>query len=59
MAEMLWTGLAFCGLAIIAYGILLFFAMPAAGIFVAMTGLALMNIGLRTADLVSSGLAAL
>ncbi|MGH7848376.1 MAG: hypothetical protein ACREQW_24825 [Candidatus Binatia bacterium] len=50
---------ALCGLGIIAYGIFLFFAMPAAGIFVAMTGLVLVNIGLRKTDVVNRRLTAL
>lgn len=50
------------GLAIIVYGTFLFFALPApsaAGIFVAMTGLVIVNVGLKRTVLVNERLKAL
>ena len=59
MVEILWTVLALCGFAIIVYGVFLFFALPAAGVFVAMTGLLIVNVSLRRTVLLNERLNAL
>ena len=59
MIEILWTVLALCGLAITAYGLFLFFALPVAGVVVVMTGIVIASVGLRKIDLVNEGLNAL
>ena len=56
MVEILWTVLALCGFAIIVYGVFLFFALPAAGVFVATTGLVIVNVSLRRTALLNEGL---
>ena len=56
MVEILWTVLALCGFAKIVYGVFLFFVSPAAGVFVAMTGLVIVNVSLRRTALLNERL---
>ena len=47
MVEILETLLALCGLAMVAYGIALFVALPAAGVFVAFAGVIIVHVALK------------
>ena len=59
MVEILWTVLSLCGVAIAVYGVFLFFAVPAAGVVVTMTGIVVSSVGVRKNDLLNARLAAL
>jgi hypothetical protein len=59
MVEIFWTVITLCGLAIIAYGIFLFLALPAAGLLVAMIGIVITIASLRKIDLLTARFTAL
>jgi len=59
MTEISWTVLALFGLAVAGYGVFLFIAVPAAGMFVVLIGLALANVGAKKSNSVNRRLVAL
>src|ERR1700704_2415297 len=59
MTEIAWTVLALFGLAVAGYGVFLFIAVPAAGMFVVLIGLAVANVGAKKSNSVKGRLIAL